>query len=53
MGDLLVDPHIDELSEKYKEYEKVVQYLKNLRDDILENIFLFYMDEEELKDKYR
>ena len=51
IGGFIIDPHIDELSEKYKEYEKVVQYLKNLRDDILENIFLFYMDEEELKDK--
>ena len=51
IGRFIIDPHIDELSEKYKEYEKVVQYLKNLRDDILENIFLFYMDEEELKDK--
>ena len=51
IGRFIIDPHIDELSEKYKEYETVVQYLKNLRDDILENIFLFYMDEEELKDK--
>lgn len=51
IGRFIIDPHIDELSEKYKEYEKVVQYLKNLRDDILENIFLFYMDDEELKDK--
>ena len=51
IGRFIIDPHIDELSEKYKEYEKVVQYLKNLRDDILENIFLFYIDEEELKDK--
>ena len=40
IGRFIIDPHIDELSEKYKEYEKVVQYLKNLRDDILENIFI-------------
>lgn len=52
IGKFIIDPHIDELVEKYKEYEKVETYLKNIRDDILENIFLFYMDEEELKDKF-
>lgn len=52
IGQFIIDPHIEELSEKYNESEKVQQYLKNLRNDILENIFLFYMDEEELKDKF-
>lgn len=51
IGRFIIDPHIEELSKKYEEHEKVQQYLKNIRDDILENIFLFYMDEEELKDK--
>ncbi|MGL5693650.1 MAG: Lon protease family protein, partial [Peptostreptococcaceae bacterium] len=52
IGKFIIDPHVDELIEKYKEYEKVETYLKNIRDDILESIFLFYMDEEELKDKF-
>ena len=50
IGKFIIDPHIDELKEKYKEYDKVLQYLDNLRNDILENIFLFYLDDEELKD---
>lgn len=50
IGKFIIDPHIDELKEKYKEYDKVLQYLENLRNDILENIFLFYLDDEELKD---
>ena len=48
----IIDPHIQALSEKYSEYDKVQTYLKNMRDDILEYVYLFYMDEEELKDKY-
>ncbi|WP_122639333.1 Lon protease family protein [Romboutsia sp. Marseille-P6047] len=51
IGRFIIDPHIEELSKKYEDYEKVQQYLKNIREDILENIFLFYLDEEELKDK--
>lgn len=52
IGKFIIDPHIEELSEKYKDCEKVQQYLNNVREDILENIFLFYMDEEDLKDKF-
>lgn len=48
----IIDPHIDNLKEKYKEYEKVNLYLDNMRKDILEYVYLFYMSEEELKDKY-
>lgn len=48
----IIDPHIDLLTEKYKSYEKVKTYLDSMRKDILEYVYLFYMDEEELKDKY-
>ena len=48
----VIDPHIEGLIEKYNSYEKVKAYLNNMRDDILEYVYLFYMDEEELKDKY-
>lgn len=52
VGRFVVDPHIDSLCEKYNEYDKVKDYLKNIKDDIVEYVYLFYMDEEELKDKY-
>lgn len=52
IGRFIIDPHIEELSEKYKDYEKVNQYLINIKEDILENLFLFYLDEDELKDKF-
>ncbi|MGL5348611.1 MAG: Lon protease family protein [Peptostreptococcaceae bacterium] len=48
----IIDPHIQSLSDKYKDYEKVQTYLKNMREDVLEYVYLFYMDEEDLKDKY-
>lgn len=48
----VIDPHIELLTEKYKGYDKVKKYLANMRKDILEYVYLFYMDEEELKDKY-
>ena len=48
----VIDPHVKLLTEKYKEYDKVKKYVSNIRKDILEYIYLFYMDEEELKDKY-
>ncbi|MGL5330469.1 MAG: Lon protease family protein [Peptostreptococcaceae bacterium] len=52
IGKFIIDPHIDELVEKYNEYEKVKTHLNNIREDMLDNLFLFYMDEEELKDKF-
>ncbi|MGL6105171.1 Lon protease family protein [Romboutsia sp.] len=48
----IIDPHIQILAEKYSQYEKVQTHLKNMREDILEYVYLFYMDEEELKEKY-
>lgn len=48
----IIDPHIEVLLEKYNSYDKVKTYLNNMRENILEHVYLFYMDEEELKDKY-
>ncbi|HSQ88945.1 ATP-binding protein [Romboutsia sp.] len=48
----VIDPHIELLTEKYKEYDKVKTYLTNMKKNILEYVYLFYMDEDELKDKY-
>lgn len=52
VGKYVVDPHIESLKEKYNEYDKVKTYLDCIRDDILEYIYLFYLDEDELKEKY-
>ncbi|WP_296645481.1 Lon protease family protein [Romboutsia sp. 13368] len=48
----VIDPHIESLLNKYNSYDKVKVYLNNMRDNILEYVYLFYMDEDELKDKY-
>ncbi|MEG2983660.1 MAG: AAA family ATPase [Peptostreptococcaceae bacterium] len=52
IGKFVVSPHIDSLLEKYGHFDKVGKYLEDTRDDILEYVYLFYLDEEELKDKY-
>ncbi len=44
---LAVDDPINELKEEYSEYEKVVQYLKAVREDIIENINEFKETDEE------
>lgn len=49
---LVLEPHIEILAEKYKDYPKVIEYLKKIEIDILEYIYLFYMEEDELKEKY-
>ena len=52
IGTFIIDPHFEELEDKYNKYDKVLDYLDKVREDILENIFLFYLDEEDLKDKF-
>jgi len=44
---MAVDEPINELKEEYSEYEKVVQYLQEVREDIIENINEFKETEEE------
>lgn len=52
IGTFIIDPHFEELEDKYNKYDKILDYLDKVREDILENIFLFYLDEEDLKDKF-
>lgn len=52
VGKTVVDPHIEELKEKYKSYDKVVDYLNKIREDVLKNLELFYLDDEELREYY-
>lgn len=52
IGKMIVLPHIETLKEKYKDKVKVIDYLECLQEDILEYIYLFYLDEDDLKEKY-
>ena len=51
VGKYIIEPHIDSLMEKYKDYDKVKKYLENLEKDILEYSYLFYLDEDEPQTK--
>ena len=52
VGKIVVDPHIENLKEKYKSNEKVLNYIEKVREDILKNLELFYLDDEELREYY-
>ena len=52
VGKIVVDPHIENLKEKYKSNEKIVNYIEKVREDILKNLELFYLDDEELREYY-
>lgn len=52
VGKIVVDPHIEELKEKYKSYDKIVEYINKVREDILKNLELFYLDDDELREYY-
>lgn len=45
----VIDPHFNSLFDKYGKEEKVKKYLYDIREDILENMYLFYLNEDELK----
>ncbi|MDU4861931.1 MAG: ATP-binding protein [Terrisporobacter othiniensis] len=52
VGKLVVDPHVEELKAKYKDYEKIIDYINKVREDILKNLELFYLDDEEIREYY-
>lgn len=52
VASFIIDPHIQDLIDKYKDYNKVKTYLNNMKKNILEYVYLFYLDEEDLKEKY-
>ncbi|MDR5659001.1 ATP-binding protein [Serpentinicella sp. ANB-PHB4] len=43
----VIKPLIEELKEKYKKYEKVVNHLKNIKKNMIENVYQFIPDEDE------
>ncbi|MEG0855399.1 MAG: AAA family ATPase [Terrisporobacter sp.] len=52
VGRVVIDPHIDQLKEKYNDNEKVITYLDQIREDILKNLELFYLEDEEFREIY-
>lgn len=52
IGKLVVVPYIEDARKKYSDNKKVLDYLDELEENILEYIYLFYLDEDDLKDKY-
>ncbi len=50
VGKIVIDPHTDKLKEKYKENKVVIDYIEKLREDILKNIDLFYLEDEEVRE---
>lgn len=52
VGKMVIGPHINELKEKYKSYDKILDYIDNIQEDILKNLDLFYLDDEEIREYY-
>lgn len=51
VGMFTIGPYITELQEKYKQYEKVIKYLNQVKEDILENIQDFIEEDDEEEDE--
>lgn len=49
-GDSTIGSYIDDITDKYKDYERVVEYIKAVREDILDNLDYFMEEEEEKQD---
>ena len=52
VGKIVVDPHIEELKEKYTDNDKIINYINSIREDILKNLELFYLEDEDIKEFY-
>ncbi len=52
VGKIVIDPHIESLKEKYKDNEKIINYINSIREDILKNLELFYLDDEDIREYY-
>lgn len=51
VGMFTIGPYITELQEKYKEYDKVIKYLNQVKEDILENIQDFIEEDDDEEDE--
>lgn len=50
VGMFAIGHHISGIQEKYQDYKRVIDYINDVREDVLENISQFYEDEEESED---
>lgn len=51
VGMFTIEPYIIELQEKYKQYDKIIKYLSQVKEDILENIQDFIENDDEENDE--
>lgn len=49
-GDSTIGSYIDDITDKYKDYERVVEYIKAVKEDVLDNLDYFMEEEEEKQD---
>ncbi|MDD3393855.1 MAG: ATP-binding protein [Anaerotignum sp.] len=47
VGMFAIGHHISGVQEKYQDYKRVIEYINEVREDVLENLSQFYEDEEE------
>lgn len=47
VGMFAIGHHVNALLEKYRDYDRVISYIKAVQEDVLENIAQFFEDEEE------
>lgn len=50
IGMFAIGHHISGVQERYQDYKRVIDYINDVREDVLENIGQFYEDEEESED---
>jgi len=47
VGLFAIGHHVNRVQEKYKDYERVIAYIHEVQEDVLENISTFFEDEEQ------
>ncbi len=50
VGDSAIGHYIEDITDKYKDYERVTAYINAVKDDILDNLDYFMEEEEEKQD---
>ncbi len=50
IGMFAIGHHVNAVQEKYQQYERVIAYINEVQEDVLENISQFFEDEEELEE---
>lgn len=50
VGMFAIGHHVSAVQEKYQQYERVISYINDVQEDVLENIGQFFEDEEEAEE---